>query len=201
MSAQAAALTKGVRINCYGDQKLLNKPHFEEIEQSPMDIILTEHDTSDIAKRIGLPIFTKRCSPDPSWANLHDSKIYENMDATYLHLCCDPEAEFDPSLGILGWGWASARWQNRVGSIIVARQDQKPLSRWHLEALCRYCRYEIGLYMAHSHDVYYPDEPMSKDLVLSMICRPTFTICWAKMRDEKHEEGENILGVPSPYLI
>ncbi|KAI3332796.1 hypothetical protein F4824DRAFT_491363 [Ustulina deusta] len=144
------ARTKGVRINCYGDQKLLNKPHFEEIELSPMDIILTEHETSDIAKRIGLPIFTKRCSPDPSWANLHDSKIYENIDATYLHL---------------------------------------------------YCRYEIGLYMAHSHDVYYPDEPMSKDMVLSTICRPMFTIRWAKMRDEKHEGGGNILGVPSPYLV
>ncbi len=108
------ARTKGVRINCYGDQKLLNKPHFEEIELSPMDIILTEHDTSDIAKRIGLPIFTKRCSPDPSWANLHDSKIYENMDATYLHLCCDPEAEFDPSLGNMANDIRYYTWRHSI---------------------------------------------------------------------------------------
>ncbi|KAI3319327.1 hypothetical protein HD806DRAFT_548586 [Xylariaceae sp. AK1471] len=191
---------KGVKINCIGDQKMFNKPHFEEIELSTEDTIFTKHDNSDIANRIGLPIFTKRCSPHPLWANAHGSKMYENQDATYLHLCCDPKAERDLSRGVLGWGWASKQWQNRVGSIIVVRQDKKPLSPWHVEALCRYCRYDAGAYLEHSWGGYASDEPMSKDLVLSMICRPTFSICWSKMCNEKDEKGEYI-NVLSPYHV
>ncbi|KAF2968379.1 hypothetical protein GQX73_g5216 [Xylaria multiplex] len=190
---------KGVRINCNGDQKVLNKPHFEEIEVSLMDIMFGDRDTSDIAKLIGLPILTKRCSPDPSWANQGDM-VYENTDAMYLHLCCDPNAEIDPNLGVLGWGCASTQWQRRVGSIIVVRQDKKPLSRWHVEALCRYCRYEAWAYMTHSRGSYSSDEPMSKDKALSMICRPTFSISWERMLREKAEKGE-VVGATSPYLV
>ncbi|KAI0098009.1 hypothetical protein GGR51DRAFT_539450, partial [Nemania sp. FL0031] len=188
---------KGVKINCAGDQKMFNKPPFEEIELSTTHNIFEEHDTSDIADRIGLPIFTRRCHPHPNWAN--DRTMYNNQYATYLHLCCDPKAEFDLSRGILGWGWVSTDWMNIVGSTIVVRQDKKPLSPFHVEALCRYCFHDVGGYMAHSHGVYEPDEPMSKDLVLSIICRPTFSVCWSKIVDEKNEKGETV-DVPSPYL-
>ncbi|KAI0965358.1 hypothetical protein F4678DRAFT_476640 [Xylaria arbuscula] len=191
----------GVRINCRGDQEVLKKPPFEEVKLTPWDPIFTDHDTSDIAERIGLPIFTKSSTPAHSWANADDSKMYENMNATYLHLCCDPEAKSDIAHGIPGWGSAPMKWQNRVGSVIVARQDQKPLSPWHVEALCRYCLYEAGAYLAHSNDAYCPDEPMSKDLVLSMICRPTFSIFWQKFHKEIHEKGGSIRDVSSPYLV
>ncbi|KAI1348769.1 hypothetical protein F5Y01DRAFT_317410 [Xylaria sp. FL0043] len=186
---------KGVKINCTGDQEVLNKPHFEEIEVDACDILLGDHETSDIARYIGLPIVTKRCPPHPCWANKRDSGMYTNVDATYLHLCCDPKAERDKARGILGWGYAPMRWQNNVGSIIVVRRDQKPLSRWHVEALCRYCRNEASRYMAHSMGVFAPDQPMSKDMALSMICRPIFSIFWSNF----HEE--NCAGLKSPYLV
>ncbi|KAI0453615.1 hypothetical protein F5B21DRAFT_478629 [Xylaria acuta] len=197
---------KGVRINCLGDRKILNKPQFEEIELSARDAIFTEHDTSDIATRIGIPIFTKRCFPHPNWANVQDSELlghespYNNQDATFIHLCCDPKAERDFSRGVLGWGWASSQWQNHVGSAIVVRQDKKALLPWHAEALCRYCRYQARDYFAHSMGEYAPEEPMSKDLVLSMICRPTFSISWFKMLNEKLENGE-CSDIPSPYAV
>ncbi|KAI0441739.1 hypothetical protein F4803DRAFT_521955 [Xylaria telfairii] len=197
---------KGVRINCFGDRKMLNKPKFEEIELSTRDPIFTEHDTSDIATRIGLPIFTKRCFPHPNWASIQDSALfghespYNNQDATYLHLCCDPRAECDLLRGIFGWGWASKQWQTGAGSAIVVRQDKKPLFPLHAEALCRYCRSQIRDYMAHSMGEYEPDEPMSKDLVLSMICRPTFSIFWSNMWREKHEKGEHP-DILSPYDV
>lgn len=49
---------EGVRINCLGDQKMLNRPHFEAVEVYSTDPIFSKHDTSDIANRIGLPVFT-----------------------------------------------------------------------------------------------------------------------------------------------
>ncbi|KAK2781024.1 hypothetical protein FQN52_001915 [Onygenales sp. PD_12] len=195
---------KGVKINCIGDQKMFNKPHFEAVEVPSTDPIFSKHDTSDIAKRIGLPIFTRRCPPDPQWADDNDNKIFENQspfdnqDATFLHLCCDARAAWDPRTGTLGWSWAPQQWQNNVGSAIVVRQDKKPLSPLHVEALCKYCRYEIRPLLAHSIGEYSPEEPMRKDEVLTMICRPTFIIYWYKLLDEKCKEGEDT-SVPSPY--
>lgn len=50
---------KGVRINCIGDEKMGDKPHFERVEIPLTDPIFSYHDTSDIAERIGLPILTR----------------------------------------------------------------------------------------------------------------------------------------------
>ncbi|KAF2238775.1 hypothetical protein EV356DRAFT_563484 [Viridothelium virens] len=197
---------EGVKINCVGDQKIFNKPYFEPIEVSSVDPIFSEQDSSDIAERIGLPIFTRRCPPNPIWAKDQDDKVFErqspfnNQDAGFLHLCCDPKAIYDPRSGILGWGWASQKWQNNVGSAIVVRQDKKPLSPLHVEALCKYCYEEIRPLLAHSIGEYAPEEPMSKDVVLAMICRPTFIIKWYKLLDEKHEKGE-FPEDPAPYDV
>ncbi|KAF2812289.1 uncharacterized protein BDZ99DRAFT_383671 [Mytilinidion resinicola] len=195
---------KGVKINCLGDQKMLHKPPFEAVEVSATDPIFSAHDTSDIAKRIGLPIFTRRCPPDPKWANNEDNPIFErhspfnNQDATFLHLCLDPKTKFDLRSGTLGWGLASQQWQNSVGSAIVVRQDKKPLAPLHVEALCRYCRDDVLPLLAHSMGEYAPEEPMGKDAVLAMICRPTFVICWYRLLEEKHKKGEHA-SAPYPY--
>ncbi|KAI4948249.1 hypothetical protein J4E91_006244 [Alternaria rosae] len=115
------ARVKGVRINCLGDVKMLKKPHFEAIELPTTDPIFTKHDTSDIADRIGLPILTRRCPPDPKWANKSEGEMFKNSDpadnenAASLHQCLDPKAEFDFTTGSLGWGWRSAPWQNDMG--------------------------------------------------------------------------------------
>ena len=205
ISIRTKVMIKGVRINCLGDQKLLGKPHFEAIDVSPLDGIFYGHgSTSDIAKRIDFPIFTRRCPPDPNWMNDEKNRIFEgkdpfnNQDATFLHQCCDPKADFNSLTGELGWGWAGQQWQSSVGSVIIVRQDQKALFPLQAEALCRYCRYEVAPLFGHNMGEYAPDKPMEKDLVLSMICRPTFSIWWYKLLDEKCSKGE-AASAPFPY--
>ncbi|KAI1125637.1 hypothetical protein F5Y10DRAFT_246746 [Nemania abortiva] len=185
---------------------MFNKPQLEAIDLPTNHDIFTEHDSSDIAERIGLPIFTKRCFPHPNWASEKNWDVfrgeipYSNLDAGFLHMGCDPEAEFDHSGRTAAWGCPSVPWTWGVGSVIVVRQDKKPLLPLHVEALCKYCSCDAAPYMAHSTGMFEPEEPMSKDLVLSIICRPAFIIRWHKVVGEKREKGE-IVDVPSPYDV
>ncbi|KAJ8129261.1 hypothetical protein O1611_g4375 [Lasiodiplodia mahajangana] len=194
---------KGVKINCTGDQKIFNKPHFEEIELSPTDKIFIDHDTSDIAERIGLPIFTKRCFLHPNLMNkqnrelLKDDAPFLNHDAVLLHLCCDPKAELDPSKGTVGWGLPSVMWSQSAGSAIVVRQDKKPLLPWHMEALCKFCRYNVVDLLWHPQAI---QEPAMRDRVLSFICQPAFSMFWGKMVEEKRENCV-VVDAPSPYEV
>ena len=68
-----------------------------------------------------------------------------------------------------------------MGSVIVVRQDKKPLFLLHIEVLCRYCRDEIRPVLGHSVGEYAPEKPTGKDVVLAVIYRPTFVICWYKL--------------------
>lgn len=188
---------KGVRINCLGDVKMLKRPRFEEIELPTTHSIFTKHDTSDIASGIGLPILTQRCPPDPQWANsdwtiFEGSSPYNNQDATFLHMCCDPEAKYDPTTGSLGWAWCPTPWQGGVGSTIVVRKDRKALLPIHMEALAGYCWNEVQPLMAHSIGRYII--AFKKDDVLKIICRRMFVIYWTKFCREKKDYT-----TPSPY--
>lgn len=199
-------VVKGIRINCLGDRTVFGKPLYESVDVPSTDPIFNQpwNDTSDIADRIGLPILTRRCPVSLRWTRAngqHDfggKSPYNNQDATFLHLCCDPKADSHPSGP--GWSWAGWPWQSSVGSVIVVRRDQKPLAPFHVEALCTYCRHEVRPLMAHAMGEYAPDEPLSRDLVLKMICRPTFSICWYKLWEKKHEEGEDV-SAPFPYDV
>jgi hypothetical protein len=189
---------KGIRINCRGDVKMLGRPHFEEIELSIKDSTFGAHDNSDIADRIGIPILTRRIPPDPKWANsdMEGGSPFNNQDATFLHQCLDPKAVSDPSKGSIGWGWCSQQWQNEVGSVVVVRKDKKPLLPLHMEALTTYCRKEALPIVSHSLGEYSPEEPVSKEHVLQLICRPMFIIFWYKFIEEKED-----LTSPSPYDV
>lgn len=83
-------------------------------------------------------------------------------------------------------------------SIIVVRQDKKPLFPLHVEALCGYCRDEIPPLLAHSNGKYAPENPMEKDAVLAMTYRPTFVICWYKLVEEKRNRNGDA-SAPGPY--
>jgi hypothetical protein len=202
---------KGVRINCHGDEKIFNKPHFEAVDVRPTHPIFFEHSTSDVAERVGIPLFTRRIPMHSLWANgTYDGKLFNrspwvNQDATFLHVCCDPEAEFEEGTGQLGWGFPPLQWRNGVGSVLLVRQDKKPLFPSHVEALCKYIRSELSPLFSHATggDWATDQEPISKDLVNSMICQPTFFICWSKLvhKKAKADKNFNIFKEPSPYHV
>lgn len=193
----AAASVQGVRINCAGDQEVFHRPKFEAVKIAGSDPIFSTHrETSDIAQQIGLPIFTRRLQHNPLWTVKGGST--NNQAATFLHLCCDPNAEPSIATGILGWAWAPHQWQEGVGSVLVVRQDKKPILPLHVEALSTYCQYEARDFLAHSIGEYAPEIPMTKEAALGMITRPSFIIHWYKLVRKKAREGD-VVDAPSPY--
>ncbi|KAJ8680482.1 hypothetical protein QAD02_016269 [Eretmocerus hayati] len=192
----------GVRINCVGDRNQLNRPFLELVEVPPNDNIFAEPNTdSDIASCIGLPILTRRYPPHPSWSS--DRGNYVNLFATILNLSC-----YDPGLGTgrchkeeIGWGWAPDTWQNYVGSILVVRQDRKPLSLWHAEALCSFCQDEL---QPRFESALEKQSVASRRAVMAMINATGFLRFWNGNflcgYPSKNRLGRNIY-IPNPYEV
>ncbi|KAI5804256.1 hypothetical protein DFH27DRAFT_555066 [Peziza echinospora] len=88
---------------------------------------------------IGLPIrvaqirFTEDEDPQKVYsAQNRIPQAYTNQSATFLHL--DPLS-----------GWAPHAWGiDDVGSVTIAREDEKPLNLEHAEALVQFCQHYIG---------------------------------------------------------
>ncbi|KAI1270664.1 hypothetical protein F5Y18DRAFT_422163 [Xylariaceae sp. FL1019] len=179
---------KGIRINCLGDQVRLNKSPMEQISIYQGARSFYEEHTSHIAARIELPIITQRCYPHPVWAT--DTNLYVNQDATYLYLSCDPDAVLDPLRDIFGWAYASQEYQNPVGTVIAVRQDGKPLSVEHMEALCSYC-YNDALETLWQAIPRYdgPRGSLTKEQALSRISKKSFAAFWSQWCEDKREQG------------
>jgi hypothetical protein len=82
----------------------------------------------DIPRLIELPLVIHRVgtvAPDRAYL--------DNQIATYLNI--DAET-----------GFAAMRWQSHVGTVIVARQDKKPLLVHHLEGVWMFCDHILDLF-------------------------------------------------------
>ena len=183
---------KAVKINCVGDQNVFKAPVFEAVEISVMHPIFSAHDRSAICDRIGVPVLVRRIPPHPLWKN--ESKEYRERyggGIPYNNTTLPPLLTgIDPSVtdgfkdtSIAPWGWAPIDWWNSVGSVLVVREDKKPLAPLHVEGLCRYCSQELHPYFQHAAGEFEPkEEGMSKDQVLAMISRPSFVIYWSRLQ-------------------
>ncbi|KAL8643802.1 MAG: hypothetical protein Q9226_008112 [Calogaya cf. arnoldii] len=99
---------------------------------------------SGIADQIGVPLLVEQLTPDQNWredASAYTDREgrYTNQEATFLFLNIKPTAKYTGG-GYMGWGFAPMRWQNDVGSVIIARRDRKPLGPLDVELICVYCR-------------------------------------------------------------
>ncbi|OTB00903.1 hypothetical protein M426DRAFT_26132 [Hypoxylon sp. CI-4A] len=187
---------KGVRINCPGDRMMFKKPEYEAVDVLSTDYIFVDHDVSDMANRMELPIITRRCRPDPIW---EDVETFKASDGKYLHTCCDQSPRIDPITGVTKGALALMKFLENDGSLIVVRQDKKPLHPLHVEALCRY-GFDVANGLTAPHNPAYSplDNLLRRGTTSATISRHGFTIFWRKMLDEKKQDGKDT-NVPDPY--
>lgn len=190
---------EGVKISCVGDKVIHGDRGFSTL-RVPMDHPMFGTQTPiPISKLIEMPLLAHQLRPDTAWKDTHScagyfggKTPYENVAATFLHMESDPENDI--------WGWAPMRWQNDVGSVLVVRQDLKPLVPEHIDALCDYCqstlqpKFEIAL-----------EGGRSKEHVMRFITKAKFgehfELYRKKMMDScgSEQEKEGWKNAPSPY--
>ncbi|KAG7007792.1 hypothetical protein G7Y79_00008g024300 [Physcia stellaris] len=129
---------EGVKISCVGDKVIHGDQRFSAL-RVPMDHPMFRNETSiPISRLLEMPLLAHQLRPETTWKNDGDFERfqgrwpYDNEAATFLHMDSNPDSD--------GWGWAPMRWQSRVGSVLVVRQDLKPLVPEHIDVLCDYCQ-------------------------------------------------------------
>ena len=169
--------------------------HFEPVEVLPSDGIFSQHSTSDIANRLGIPVLISRCDPDKAAVKRYNKTIgpgaLDNQAATFVLRC---QRCIQPRTGSLGFGWAPARWQSEAGSIFVVRRDGKALLPLHAEVLCEYAQARIGPIL---EDALEDDTPGSRDAAVAEISRASFVWYWDKYL-ERSGAGTDGIG---PYDV
>lgn len=135
-----------VRINCDGDIKIDKRPRYEACK-IPFTHPIFEQAATDISKRIDLPISVRRIPGSANmWAKRNDHSLpsfpWCNQPAKLLHIGCQPERE--NNFPTYAWVLAPMLWQENAGSVVVVRQDKKPLLSDQVAALARFCQYHLS---------------------------------------------------------
>lgn len=183
----------GVRINCRSDQDIGARPKFEPIKL-PINHPVFRAPVSSISKRIELPIRISRCLPGETSLKNTNREEYNasNQAATFLQLVADPNSS--------QWGWAPFEWQSPAGSVIVVREDRKPILPQHIEALCHFCQYVLQpLFEDSMGSGMHPESPMKKSEVLQMMTRRRFENFYIGYENWKRDNDPNYIVCTFPY--
>lgn len=99
-----------------------------------------------ISELLGIPFLVSRVRPSLHFAATKDSFGYD-LDSSYhpngtieaLMICCDARLTGE-SNGDSALLKTSKRWLQRVGSVVLARKDHKPLHVHHVQVLLKFIR-------------------------------------------------------------
>lgn len=91
-----------------------------------------------------MPILTWKC---PTTQALSRS-VYEcgdgcNITVTFMHVSCDVHAQSDADVNIPPFGWAPMRYQNDVGTQLIARADRESLNCEIVETFGSFCHWHL----------------------------------------------------------
>lgn len=108
---------RAVRLNCLGDTRFLDRPGFESIVGSKLDLTKDSEIPVPVADKIGLPLLVHKMPPAVLWRDPRRPCRVKNFQAGILN---PPNQSAD------------------TGSLLITRKDGKPLHPVHIHALITY---------------------------------------------------------------
>lgn len=131
----------GVKVAVIGEETLLC-----EVLVPRRHPVFALPSTSDVPRLLGFPLLMRRCRPHPVWRDAESTTPNSpNLAAKILNIVADA--------GSLEWGSIATSWQGVGGSVLVVRQDEKPLQALDLQILCDFCRYVVAPLLKQSLQV------------------------------------------------
>ncbi|KAL8635913.1 MAG: hypothetical protein Q9228_006641 [Teloschistes exilis] len=178
----------GVRISCDADMRDFGHNKYEPVSIPASHQVFASGSVSEVACRVNLPLLIYKIEMDQQWED-EPFENRNNQDVTFLLLDVDPHKDYSLKRGELGWGWAPVRWQDDVGSVLVARKDHAPLYCINVEVLCAFCRYLIPLF-ENTMDAGY--ERWHREQVMAKITPAEYAVFAAFSARCKEEERSSI---------
>ncbi|KAI6003253.1 hypothetical protein F5J12DRAFT_839343 [Pisolithus orientalis] len=123
----------GITIACEADRRR-GSAIFTPTIIHPSHPVWSQGQSSPLFRQIGLPIIVYRDHPGNPLTMIGNAGL-DNQIATYLMV--------EPSTGFAGYGWVRG---GVVGTVIVVRQDKKPLTCEAIETLWMYADFILDLY-------------------------------------------------------
>ena len=114
---------QSVQIACNGEWHDLGGK-FTSVSMPAFSPVFISPDFSQISGHVGQPMFLHQMPTRPALEQRHN--YLDNQQATFMMLETRPNHP--------GFGWAPPKYQNRVGSILVTRQDRSPLQPMDVES-------------------------------------------------------------------
>ncbi|KAF4630290.1 hypothetical protein G7Y89_g7849 [Cudoniella acicularis] len=204
IASKDSNIVKAVDISSKGDRNILGKLKYVETEIQKDSSIFTTTKPTSVSAYMGLPLLVKKYGNfNPEWMKKYQNgKIFPspfmNRNSLFLNIRAEPIDD--------GWGFADIHeWDIQIGTVLVARQDKKPITLRQVEALARFCRYELCPAMEYAKEVFYcsgevswKNERERKKHLLEMqaafvkkwMCRTTFDQYFYKLKGERLAAGD-----------
>jgi hypothetical protein len=193
----------GVRVNCIGDRAVFIPPRTEDLELVMPGANEGEWDNS-AAHKIGIPIVVSKCEPGLSWRG----RKFEGADSLYneKHVQLTTRNYFDRNLFHGRTTDERDKFVTWQGTLLVVRQDKKPLHAVHVQAMATYFEKK-----AEEHQKMCIKNRTLGDMneYLASLSKEEFLKHYAKTVEEcktrpyiyGYGDAENLADVPSPYDV
>lgn len=173
-------IISAAKISCLGETNFLYRELFIKADIG-FGHPIYQSEAVEFSKMIGLPLLLCPSESKPRGSEINwrsqrflDSKKtlafnpYENHLGRYLNL----------ELNSASLGWGNPNAQDRFDTILIARQDRKPLELQHIESLAMFCVYSADKMTLQRHEENkHPWDVMVRardDFMLFSMCRESF---------------------------
>ena len=132
---------QGVLIASKGDVVMDGKVKFAQVSVTMNHPMFNFAKPTQISVHMGMPLLVRKISnfsrADLERGDKHYINPFQNRTALFLNMEADHRGE--------SWGYADIiEWDQTIGSVLVVRQDKKALTAQHVEAITKFCRFELA---------------------------------------------------------
>ncbi|KAF2276500.1 uncharacterized protein EI97DRAFT_458425 [Westerdykella ornata] len=185
---------QGVRLNCKGDMaEPAARPAIEAVQVPLTHCLFDDSVLLPIPSKLDLPILAARCLRKPEYEK--DIELYKGAGALSQSWLLERD-ERRATTSILPLDHHSRRAYYQ-GTLVLARQDQKPLFPEHIEALWRYVKYFLEPMMADASSIHADED--ARENVQKEITTEKFQLYYRHFQTFQDTEDER--KKPSPYDV